>query len=135
MVRLDELKASASPLTLTVKGKNEIKLENVLVGEVWICSGQSNMEWRVQQCANLRKKLPMQIGHRFASLMFLGIRFIPFLSVKVTENGKCAHLLPSLSLVQPDTILEEGFTMNSMFQLAWWDQTGEVPVALSLGQR
>ncbi|XZE54950.1 sialate O-acetylesterase [Planctomycetaceae bacterium SH139] len=35
------------PRTLTVRGKNEIKLEDVLVGEVWICSGQSNMQWTV----------------------------------------------------------------------------------------
>ncbi len=35
------------PLTLTVKGKNEIKFGDVLVGEVWICSGQSNMQWSV----------------------------------------------------------------------------------------
>ena len=135
MVKLDKLKANASPSVLTVKGNNEIKLENVLVGEVWICSGQSNMEWRVQQCANPKEEIAnANHGHRFVFLMFLSIRFIPSLSVKVTENGKCAHLLPSLSLVQADTILEEGFTMNSMFRLAWWDQTGEVPV-LSLGQR
>ena len=50
MVKLDKLKANVSASTLTVKGKNEIKLENVLVGEVWICSGQSNMEWHVRQC-------------------------------------------------------------------------------------
>ena len=31
--------------TLTVSGKNKIELKNVLVGEVWVCSGQSNMEW------------------------------------------------------------------------------------------
>lgn len=35
------------PYTLTVKGKNEISLDDVLVGEVWICSGQSNMQWSV----------------------------------------------------------------------------------------
>ena len=35
------------PYTFTVKGKNEIKFEDVLVGEVWICSGQSNMQWSV----------------------------------------------------------------------------------------
>jgi sialate O-acetylesterase len=33
--------------TLVVKGKNEVKFEDVLVGEVWICSGQSNMQWSV----------------------------------------------------------------------------------------
>ena len=35
------------PLTLTVKGNNEIKFGDVLVGEVWICSGQSNMAMTV----------------------------------------------------------------------------------------
>jgi len=43
-VTLDKLRASAEPRTMTVKGKNEITLEDILVGEVWIASGQSNME-------------------------------------------------------------------------------------------
>ena len=57
MVKLDKLKANASPSVLTVKGNNEIKLENVLVGEVWICSGQSNMEWSVARCANPKEEI------------------------------------------------------------------------------
>ena len=44
MVRLPKLSAGG-PLTLTVKGKNTIAIQDVLVGEVWLCSGQSNMEW------------------------------------------------------------------------------------------
>ncbi len=48
-VKLDELKASSEPAELIIKGKNEIVLKDVLVGEVWICSGQSNMGWTVQQ--------------------------------------------------------------------------------------
>lgn len=35
------------PHTMTVAGKNTLTLEDVLVGEVWICSGQSNMQWDV----------------------------------------------------------------------------------------
>src|SRR5439155_2981845 len=35
------------PHVLAVKGKNEVKFDDVLVGEVWICSGQSNMQWAV----------------------------------------------------------------------------------------
>ena len=35
---------AGGPYTLKVKGKNEIILENVMIGEVWLCSGQSNME-------------------------------------------------------------------------------------------
>lgn len=33
------------PYTITINGYNKIILEDVLLGEVWICSGQSNMEW------------------------------------------------------------------------------------------
>jgi sialate O-acetylesterase len=43
-VKLSRLKAGG-PDNLVVQGKNRIELKNVLVGEVWICSGQSNMEW------------------------------------------------------------------------------------------
>lgn len=32
------------PYTISVKGYNEVTLKNILVGEVWLCSGQSNME-------------------------------------------------------------------------------------------
>ncbi len=48
MLRLDNEKAGG-PFVLTVKGENTIKLNNILVGEVWLCSGQSNMEWTVGQ--------------------------------------------------------------------------------------
>ena len=43
-VRLPKLEAGG-PHTVVVKGKNEVKFENVMIGEVWVCSGQSNMEW------------------------------------------------------------------------------------------
>ncbi|MFT3992242.1 MAG: sialate O-acetylesterase [Luteolibacter sp.] len=43
-VTLDALKASNHPATLTISGTNQIVLRDILVGEVWLCSGQSNME-------------------------------------------------------------------------------------------
>ena len=37
--------AAGGPYTITIKGRiNTIVLENILIGEVWVCSGQSNME-------------------------------------------------------------------------------------------
>jgi sialate O-acetylesterase len=44
MVRLKKLDAGG-PEELRVTGQNDITLKNVLVGEVWVASGQSNMEW------------------------------------------------------------------------------------------
>lgn len=37
--------ASPGPFTLSFQGKNAVTFKDVLLGEVWICSGQSNMEW------------------------------------------------------------------------------------------
>jgi len=37
--------SAGGPHTLAVLGSNTVVLEDVLVGEVWLCSGQSNMEW------------------------------------------------------------------------------------------
>lgn len=36
---------AGGPFTLTISGENTVEVKNVLVGEVWIASGQSNMEW------------------------------------------------------------------------------------------
>jgi sialate O-acetylesterase len=47
-VQLKDLKAGG-PFTLTISGTNTIKLKNVLVGEVWVCGGQSNMQWSMKQ--------------------------------------------------------------------------------------
>jgi sialate O-acetylesterase len=45
-VVLDSMPAGG-PFELVVKGKNTITFEDLLIGEVWICSGQSNMQWGV----------------------------------------------------------------------------------------
>lgn len=43
---------AGGPLTMTLTGDNTVTVSNLLVGEVWICSGQSNMEWKFAACAN-----------------------------------------------------------------------------------
>lgn len=43
---------SGGPSELIVKGDNVLTIKNVLVGEVWICSGQSNMEWPLSNTDN-----------------------------------------------------------------------------------
>ena len=43
-IKLRSLKASAQPSEMKISGANQITLTNILVGEVWLCSGQSNME-------------------------------------------------------------------------------------------
>jgi sialate O-acetylesterase len=45
-VMLDPMPAGG-PHILSIEGKHTVTLDDVLVGEVWICSGQSNMQWSV----------------------------------------------------------------------------------------
>lgn len=48
MVRLDPLQAGDAPVEMIVSGKNRITVSDILVGEVWLCSGQSNMDMAVR---------------------------------------------------------------------------------------
>ncbi len=47
-VTLAPLPANSTPATLTITGKNTVTLSDIVVGEVWLASGQSNMEWVVK---------------------------------------------------------------------------------------
>jgi sialate O-acetylesterase len=51
LVRLKPLKGSG-PFVMTVTGENTITISNLLVGEVWVCSGQSNMAFPLSRSAN-----------------------------------------------------------------------------------
>lgn len=46
-VKLEPLKVGG-PYEIKIKGSDEVTIKNVLSGEVWICSGQSNMAWTVR---------------------------------------------------------------------------------------
>jgi sialate O-acetylesterase len=45
--KLPSMKASSNPIKLTINGSSVVEINDILVGEVWICSGQSNMQWAV----------------------------------------------------------------------------------------
>ena len=51
--------AAGGPFTLTVTGPQEVTLHNVLVGDVWLCSGQSNMQFGMVSTRNA----PEEIAH------------------------------------------------------------------------
>jgi sialate O-acetylesterase len=60
-VKLDALKASFDPKTMVISSsldEKTIKISDVLVGEVWICSGQSNMQFSVNGAPEVKKLIP-----------------------------------------------------------------------------
>jgi sialate O-acetylesterase len=63
MVHLEKLEPGG-PFELTVEGKNKLTFKNVLVGDVWICSGQSNMEMSVRSSADFEKNVNQSTSAR-----------------------------------------------------------------------
>lgn len=45
------------PYTMTISGKNQEKFTNVMIGEVWVCSGQSNMEFKVSGVNDAKEEI------------------------------------------------------------------------------
>ena len=57
LLSLPPMEASTKPQDMSIQGKNLIKFSDILIGEVWICSGQSNMEWWLQNSMNAKKEI------------------------------------------------------------------------------
>ncbi|GAB1416821.1 sialate O-acetylesterase [Paludibacter sp.] len=82
---------AGGPYTITISTdrKNIKKLENVMIGEVWLCSGQSNMEWRVK---NDIKDMHKEIAEaNYPNIRMIKIQnqtsFRPEYDCKVEGNG------------------------------------------------
>ena len=48
---------AGGPYTMAIRGKNHITLYNILIGDVWVCSGQSNMVWPVKYSADPEREI------------------------------------------------------------------------------
>ena len=117
-VFLDPVQDYGGPHTLTVKGKNTITFNDVLIGEVWVCAGQSNMQWSVNQSndADIEK----------AAARFTNIRLISVPQVGTQEpqwnfNGKW-------QVCSPETV--GGFSAVGYLFGRQLHQTLGVPVGL-----
>lgn len=115
---LDPLKASHDPAEFTVRGANTITLKNVVVGEVWLCSGQSNMEWPVQRSTNS--------GEEIAAANFPLIRHFrsPRLHKAVPQDDIKANWV----VTSPDTIASQSAV--AYFFGRRLHQTLNVPIGL-----
>lgn len=118
LVSLDAIPVGG-PYTLTVKGKNEVKFDDVLVGEVWICSGQSNMQWSVNASndSDLER----------AAAKFPRLRMINFPNVGVQEPI-WTHDQSKWMVCTPETV--GNFSAVGYFFGRQLLQTLDVPVGL-----
>ena len=83
-IQLSPLNAGG-PDDLVVSGKNTIRVKNVLVGEVWVCSGQSNMEMHVGPMETWRNKGVINAEQEIASAHFPSIRMFTVTKATATK--------------------------------------------------
>jgi sialate O-acetylesterase len=72
-VTLPAQKASFKPLSLTI---NDIEFDDILIGEVWICAGQSNMQFPLKQCDNGNKLLRQADNPNLRIMRHQGLRLV-----------------------------------------------------------
>ena len=82
LVRLDPLSASAEPRTLKANG---LVITDVLVGDVWLCSGQSNMGVSVRGSANPEQEIA---AAQYPSLRLFNVASNPALTPADTVKGE-----------------------------------------------
>jgi sialate O-acetylesterase len=117
-VLLDPVKEYGGPHTLTVKGKNTVTFSDVLIGEVWVCAGQSNMQWSVNQSNDPDIE---RAAAKFPNIRLISVPQVGTQEPQWNFNGKWAAC-------SPETV--GGFSAVGYFFGRQLHQTLGVPVGL-----
>ncbi|MFM8709264.1 MAG: sialate O-acetylesterase, partial [Planctomycetia bacterium] len=88
---LDPVQEYGGPHTLTVKGKNTVTFSDVLIGEVWVCAGQSNMQWSV---SNSNDPDIEKAAAKFPNIRFISVPQVGTQEPQWNFNGKWAACSP-----------------------------------------
>ncbi|MEI6491626.1 MAG: sialate O-acetylesterase [Verrucomicrobiota bacterium] len=91
MVRLKPHKAGG-PYTMTIAGENTITANNILVGEVWICSGQSNMAFKFPGSTTATTEAP---AANYPKLRMFNVDHKLAINPQADESGKWIECSPS----------------------------------------
>jgi len=94
MVHLKGLKPAAVGQNLVVQGDNTLTVQDVLIGEVWLCSGQSNMEWGVAKSHMAAEDVPKAND--------AGLRL--FLVAKATSRTPLKDVKAEWKICSPDSV-------------------------------
>ena len=91
-VTLKPLTASAEPRDLTVSGRNKLVVHDVVVGEVWLASGQSNMVWPLAYAADAKTDVA---AAKFPLFRQFKVAQQPSFDPLATVDGAWAPALPA----------------------------------------
>ncbi|MEQ7799706.1 sialate O-acetylesterase [Pedobacter sp. ASV1-7] len=127
-VVLSALKTSAFPAKMIIKGSNTIVLDNILVGEVWLCSGQSNMEYAMRKLAKVKKPLNEKLGYPVDELEKASNSQIRIFLVNRKQLSKPDSLHKSWSIAQDSAL--KNFSAAGYFFAKELQEKLNVPVGM-----
>jgi len=107
-------------LELHVKGNNELTLKNIIVGDIWVCSGQSNMEMTLRGC--------LEAAEDIAAADLPEIRHIKFKRANSVDLQTDAVVESSWQACSPKTAA--GFTAVGFYFAREVQQHAGVPIGL-----
>ncbi len=117
-VKLTPMVANSTPQTLTVTGSTKREIQDVLIGEVWMCSGQSNMGFTLQASWN------GDLEAAASNLPELRLMSVPLLGTQELQND----FKGSWELSTPETARK--FTAVGFLYGRYLQQILHVPVGL-----
>ena len=79
--------SAGGPYTLTVSGSSTVTFEDVLVGKVWLCSGQSNMEMGIGQAQNGAQEGPESPQFNYTGVKLVCLRLNSQMQI-ITSLGR-----------------------------------------------
>ena len=110
----------AGPISLAIRGKNTINLKNVLIGEVWVCSGQSNMEWPLNRANNSQQEI--------AAANYPNIRLFHVKKTPMSQPQDDVQLTAAWKECSPETVAN--FSAVAHFFGRHLHQELDVPIGL-----
>jgi len=123
---LPALPASATPVDLLIHGTNTVTLHDLLVGEVWLCSGQSNMEKPIGEQRGQKPVFHAEEELKTGDRPLIRLLKIP--KVKLSEPGK--DVSANWMVCSPETLDKIKFSATGFFFGRKLQDELKVPIGL-----
>ena len=95
---------AGGPYEMTISGNNEIVLRNILVGDVWVCGGQSNMDFSMGAYTDRTKNRPVAVVEQYERMI-----------ADTSQRSLRLMLVDKVSIAQP----QENIRIVKEFDKSW----------------
>jgi sialate O-acetylesterase len=112
---------AGGPYTVTIEGENTIVLENILIGEVWVCSGQSNMESSATHSYSFNNAKEEISNANYPKIRLFQVE-------KATSDTKQEDLTGTWTLCSPETM--KSFSGTAYFFARELQNKLDIPIGL-----